>query len=84
MCDMTICACYAGLTNLRELNLEGCEDITSVAALSSMRKLRTLCLKRCSAVSGLQRLSGKQTPSCTQPTPVLVTHRRETCRAGAL
>ena len=79
MCDMTISTRYAGLTNLRELNLEGCEDITSVAALSSMRKLRTLCLKRCSAVSGLQHLSGEQTPFCTQPTPVLVTHSRQTC-----
>lgn len=48
----------AGLTNLRELKLEGCEDITSVAALLGMRKLRTLSLKRCSA------LSYQKSPAC--------------------
>ena len=45
-------------TNLRELKLEGCEDITSVAALFGMRKLRTLSLKRCSA------LSYQKSPAC--------------------
>ena len=55
---LTSCMCMvrpygrrAGLTNLMELKLEGCEDTTSVAALSGMRKLRTLSLKRCSALS---------------------------------
>ena len=53
-----IFALHAGLTNLRELNLEGCEEISSVAALCSMRKLRALNLKRCSTATGMQHLSG--------------------------
>ena len=48
----------AGLTNLRELSLEGCEKVSSVASLCGMRRLRALNLKRCNAVSGLQLLSG--------------------------
>ena len=48
----------AGLTNLRELSLEGCEEVSSVASLSGMRRLRALNLRRCSAIGGLQHLSG--------------------------
>jgi len=53
-----------------ELNLEGCEEISSVAALCGMRKLRALNLKRCSTATGLQHLSGQASqlllPSCIE------------------
>ena len=51
--------CYAGLTNLRALSLEGCEELRQVSALASMHKLRTLNLMRCTAITGLHHLSGE-------------------------
>ena len=51
-------SCYAGLTNLRALSLEGCEELRQVSALASMHKLRTLNLMRCTAITGLHHLSG--------------------------
>ena len=51
--------CYAGLTNLRALSLEGCEELRQVSALASMHKLRTLNLMRCTAITGLHHLAGE-------------------------
>ena len=67
--NMSNLHCCTGLTNLRELSLEGCEELSSVASLSGMRKLRALNLRRCSAVGGLQHLSGPLLKNAPYPPP---------------
>lgn len=55
---VVLCVCVAGLTNLRELNLGGCEGLSSLSALANLSKLTRLNLSGCRLISGLRHLSG--------------------------